>query len=132
MIIGDVEISAFLKATAKFKQFCEEIVTEKDKAAVIQAFEYSYEVAWKTMRKLLLSRGLQDLSSPREVFRAAARGGLIDNPELWFGFIKLRNLTVHTYNEGAAHEVVQSLDKFSEELDKLLSVFMGLAKNDPN
>ena len=48
------------------------------------------------MKLLLEDRGKIE-NSPREVLRISALEGFIQDPELWFDFIKKLNMTVHTY-----------------------------------
>ena len=55
-----------------------------------------------------------------ELFREAGAAGLISNPKVWFNFIKIRNLTVHTYNEQNVEQVISSFDNFSESLKEFL------------
>ena len=71
------------------------------------------------MKRLLEVRGKIG-NSPREVFRMAALEGFIKNPEIWFDFIKKRNLTVHTYEEKEAQEVINVLPNFSQEINSFL------------
>jgi nucleotidyltransferase substrate binding protein (TIGR01987 family) len=72
------------------------------------------------MRRLLEVRG-QTLNSPREVIRAAALESFIDDPEMWFDFLKKRNMTVHTYQEKEAEDVLSVLEIFSAEVKKLVT-----------
>lgn len=67
------------------------------------------------MQRLLRDRGLI-ANSPREAFRMAALEGFIKEPELWFEFLKKRNITVHTYNEDDAEKVLSIFDTFSQEV----------------
>lgn len=115
MIIENVNISPFLKAFKKFEQFRNNLVSEQDKAGAIQAFEYCFELTWKTMRKLLFERG-KTANSPKETFRMAALEGFIDDPEVWFDFLQKRNLTVHTYEEDDAEKVISALPTFSTQV----------------
>jgi nucleotidyltransferase substrate binding protein (TIGR01987 family) len=83
--------------------------------AVVQRFEYSYEICWLYMRRYL---GLID--SPqryqgiarKELFRFAGEFGLIDNVEAWLGYHQARNLTTHTYNESQAEAVYAVAGQF--------------------
>ena len=45
-------------------------------------------------------------NSPRETFRMAALEGFISDPEIWFNFLQKRNITVHSYHENEAEEVI--------------------------
>lgn len=119
MLIGEIEISPLLKAFKKFEDFRVNNSTEQEKAGTIQAFEYCFELTWKIMRRLLAERG-SIANSPREAFRMAALEGFIADPELWFDFLKKRNLTVHTYQESEVEKVLAICPIFSEEVKKFL------------
>jgi nucleotidyltransferase substrate binding protein (TIGR01987 family) len=118
-IIDGISLDSTIKAFRKFETFRCNTSTEQEKAGAIQAFEYCFELTWKTMRRLLAVRG-QTLNSPREVIRAAALESFIDNPELWFDFLKKRNMTVHTYEEDIADDVIAVLESFSNEVQQFL------------
>jgi nucleotidyltransferase substrate binding protein (TIGR01987 family) len=120
MIIDNVNITPLLKALKKFELFRQNLKTEQERAGAIQAFEYSYELVWKSMQKLLAVRG-KTANSPREVFRMSALEGFIADPEIWFEFLIKRNLTVHTYKEEEAMEVIEILPLFSQEVQKFLN-----------
>ncbi|MGB0680544.1 MAG: HI0074 family nucleotidyltransferase substrate-binding subunit, partial [Polyangiales bacterium] len=70
-------------------------------AGVMQHFEFTYELAWKLMQRWLrINRGPGE-SEPRtrkDLFRNAARAGLIADPIPWFRYAEARNTTSHTYN----------------------------------
>src|SRR3990172_10092949 len=119
MIIDTINIEPLLKAFKKFELFRQNLDTEQEQAGAIQAFEYCFELSWKMMKRLLEVRGKIG-NSPREVFRMAALEGFIKNPEIWFDFIKKRNLTVHTYEEKEAQEVINVLPNFSQEINSFL------------
>lgn len=65
--VNGVNIDPLLKAYNKFEEFRGDLKTEKDNAAAIQAFEYCFELVWKTMQRLLEARG-KYADSPREAF----------------------------------------------------------------
>ena len=113
--IGDTNIDPLLKAFYKFEKFRIHDTTEQEKAGIIQAFEYCFELSWKIMKRLLQERG-KIANSPRETFRMAALEGFIHDPEIWFDFIKKRNLTVHTYHEEEANKVIAVCAIFSLEI----------------
>ncbi len=119
-LIDGISIDSLIKAFRKFEIFRLNTHTEHEKAGTIQAFEYCFELVWKTMKRLLEVRG-QILNSPREVIRAAALESFINDPELWFDFLKKQNITVHTYQEKEADEVLSILESFSTEVKDFLS-----------
>jgi len=121
-VVGGVDISSFLKARDKFEEYRIDMMTERDRAGAIQAFEFTYELAWKTIRRILKMQGIPspDISSPKSWIREAAKIGLVSNPKMWFEFITIRNLTIHTYNELMPEKIIKCFDDFSTSLDELV------------
>lgn len=118
-LIDTVNIAPLLKAFDLFERFKKNSRTDQEKAGTIQAFECCFELCWKIMKKLLEIRG-KIVNSPKESFRMAALEGFINDPELWFDFLKKRNLTVHSYNSEYADEVLSICDSFSYEIKAFL------------
>ncbi len=115
-LIDGINIDSLLKAFSKFDEFRQHTSTEQEKAGTIHAFEYCFELTWKTMKRLLNVRG-QIANSPREVIRLAALENFIDDPERWFDFLKKRNMTTHTYDEKEAEAVLSILTDFASEME---------------
>lgn len=118
-IVDQVDFSSLIRARQKFEKFRQNIIDEQDRAGAIQAFEYSYELTWKMMRRLLARRGIV-VNSPHDTFREAGLNKIITNAETWFHFIAIRNLTVHTYDDGAVKRVVAEFESFSAALSEFL------------
>jgi nucleotidyltransferase substrate binding protein (TIGR01987 family) len=99
----------FRLALASLEEFLAEPVrTNRDRAGIIQAFEFTYELAWKTFQKLTQDEGLH-APSPRQAFASALQLCLIppEAESVWIAMMRDRNLTSHTYHEGLATEIVQ-------------------------
>ena len=87
---------------------------------LIQRFEFTFELAWKTLKEIFEDEGLTGLNSPKTVLREAFSGGLIKDEELWLVMLKDRNSTVHIYNEQLAIEMCNNIQhKYINELSKL-------------
>lgn len=114
-----IDFSKLHKARNTFERFRQDMQDDRDQAGAIQAFEFSYELAWKMMKRVLESRG-QEVGSPKDTFRKAALEKLIDDPEIWFEFQMKRNLTSHTYEQDNIDAIIQIFDLFSAELSKLI------------
>jgi nucleotidyltransferase substrate binding protein (TIGR01987 family) len=86
----------------------EPVRTNRDKAGIIQAFEFTYELAWKTFQRLAQVEGLQ-VVTPRQAFASAVQMGLIPPEEeaVWLGMMQDSNLTSHTYHEKLATDIVE-------------------------
>lgn len=120
IIESGIDIGPLLFAFGQFHDAINIAKTDLEKAGAIQYFEFTYELAWKTLKRVLSARG-RELNSPKTVFREAALEKLIDDPELWFDFTKDRNETVHTYNRSKANSIFLDLPLFDQEMQKLIS-----------
>jgi nucleotidyltransferase substrate binding protein (TIGR01987 family) len=107
------------KAQQVFELFRQDMITDRDKAGAIQAFEFCYELSWKAMKKALDSLG-QESASPKDTFRKAAKEKIIQDPETWFIFQAKRNLVSHTYRQENIASILEIFDLFSNELIALL------------
>lgn len=94
------------------------------RAGVIQNFEFTYELCWKFIQRWLKEHEhSEDASHPRtrkDLFRMAARRGLIDHPERWFDYGDARNITAHTYDKNTAKVVHDAATKFVNDAKDLL------------
>ncbi len=96
--------------------------------SIIKRFEFTYELSWRAMRRALEAHGTAvDAFSRRNLYREAARFGLIDDPETWFEYHAARNLASHTCNEDMAVRVVAMMEGFLPAVERLLA---ALAKFD--
>lgn len=77
-------------------------------AGIIQMFEFTFELAWKTLKDFLESQGFL-VASPKETLRVAFQCGYIADGELWMEALQCRNLTVHTYDEAFASDVAADI-----------------------
>lgn len=92
-----------------------------EKEGYVQRFEYTFELAWKTLKDYLLDNG-QDLSSPKEIIRQAFQNEIIVEGEVWMEALKKRNLTSHTYDDVVLVKTITFLkDEFYPVLEKLHS-----------
>ncbi|HXW53407.1 MAG TPA: nucleotidyltransferase substrate binding protein [Myxococcota bacterium] len=80
-----------------------------ERSGLIQTFEFTFELAWKTLQDLLISRGYQGLNGPRPVIEQCFQDGIIDDGENWLKMLISRNLTTHSYNEKTAEEIAQNI-----------------------
>ena len=120
-----IDFSKLLKAQAVFERFRSNMGDDQYQAGAVQAFEFCYELAWKMMKRILTTQGV-DASSPKDTFRKAALAKLIDDPEVWFDFLDKRNLTSHTYEQENVDTIIAIFDLFSAELDKVIERMQAL------
>ncbi len=112
----------FEKAYSKIKEIDNiKNKTEYEKMALVQAFEYNYELAWNMLKDYLYELGFVE-QSPRMTIKRAFEQGLCSDK--WLDSIKMRNITSYTYNETKFAQVVNYItDKFIYLLDEVYSKF---------
>lgn len=71
-----------------------------EKEGIIQRFEYTFELGWKTLRDYMRYGGIET-EMPREVVKEAFANGLIADGQVWIDMLEKRNLMSHTYDEAA-------------------------------
>ena len=91
-------------------------LSDLEEQGLIQAFEFTHELAWNVMRDYFLYQGNDSIHGSRDATREAFHKGLIRYGDGWMEMIKSRNQTSHTYNEETAKEIV----------DKITSVYILL------
>ena len=84
-------------------------LTNLEKQGVIQAFEYTYELGWNTLKDYMAYQGIPDLVGARDTIREAFGRDLISDGDAWMEMLADRNLTSHTYNESTAEAVVRKI-----------------------
>jgi nucleotidyltransferase substrate binding protein (TIGR01987 family) len=88
---------------------------------LIQAFEFTFELAWNTLRDFLMSKGAQDLFGSKDTAREAFKLQLITDDEGWTMMLNDRNRSSHTYNEATAEEIVEHIHRRHVALFRQLS-----------
>ena len=80
-----------------------------EKQGLIQAFEFTHELAWNVLKDYLESQGIQGVVGSKGATREAFKNSLIADGEVWMDMIKSRNQTSHTYNEETANEITEAI-----------------------
>ncbi|OGY15918.1 MAG: hypothetical protein A2784_00050 [Candidatus Chisholmbacteria bacterium RIFCSPHIGHO2_01_FULL_48_12] len=107
------------RATQRLEEALEAEPTQLHQDATIQRFEFTFELAWKLMRVMILDKGIE-VFGPKNVIRRAAQVELINDPETWIEFLKARNLTTHVYDQPVAEEIYNQAKKFPEVVRELI------------
>ena len=80
-------------------------LSKLEKQGLIQCFEYTHELAWKTLKDFLESQGPVDLFGSKDVIREAFKLGILTQGDVWMDMIKSRNQTSHIYDEKVVEEI---------------------------
>ena len=98
---------------------------EELRDACIQRFDYTFELAWKMLKRVMEREALSpaeiDGYSFKQLFRVAGEKGFLVDVPAWFDFREKRNLTAHTYDQRRAAEVYAVIAGFEREVTELLA-----------
>ena len=84
-------------------------LNELEEQGVIQAFEFTHELAWNVMKDYFFDQGNSSITGSKDATREAFQKGLILDGDAWMDMIRSRNLSSHTYNEEVATEIVKKV-----------------------
>jgi len=104
--------SNYRKALKKLSQAVAmdyETLSELEIEGLIQRFEYTYELAWKTLQDFLRERGYPDIKGPSPVIDQALSDGFIKDEDNWKELKKSREMTSHTYDEDKANAIAENI-----------------------
>ncbi|MGR3318333.1 MAG: nucleotidyltransferase substrate binding protein [Candidatus Anammoxibacter sp.] len=123
--------SNYRKALTQLQKFIDKgKLSDLEEQGLIKAFEYTFELAWSTLKDFLEYKGQTGIYGSRDAIRKAFQLGLIEDGESWMDMIESRNKTSHTYNEETAKEICEAVVKLyypsfkqlAEKLEDLRSV----------
>jgi nucleotidyltransferase substrate binding protein (TIGR01987 family) len=103
----------YRKALARLKENVNYLSTKKlsdmEEQGLIKSFEFTYELAWKTMKDYLEYMGINGTIGSKGTFREAFKAELILNGQTWIDMINDRNLSAHTYDDTIKNELIKNI-----------------------
>lgn len=127
-----IDLSSLTRALAVLEEACAfwsaEPVSSPLKrhlrSAVVQSFEFTYELAVRSLRRVLIERAasadlVADLSF-NDLLRSGADSALVEDPLRWRRWREMRNITSHAYNEAQAETVASAASEFRVDAAALL------------
>ncbi len=120
--------SNYQKALYQLQEFVdEENLSKLEEQGLIKAFEYTYELAWNTMKDFYQAQGETGIQGSKDAIRLAFKRGLLRDGVTWMNMVQSRIETSHTYNESTAKKVIAAIlndyhplfRELEEELKKL-------------
>ncbi|MDP4115763.1 MAG: nucleotidyltransferase substrate binding protein [Bacteroidota bacterium] len=120
--------SSFSKALKQLGKFiAKKELNELEKQGLIKSFEYTYELAWNTIKDFYEDQGESNVQGSRDAIQLAFKRGLISDGNSWMDMLRDRNKTSHVYDEKLADEIAQNIIenyycKFNELYNKLKSL----------
>jgi len=111
-----IDLSPLQRAIESLERALAQPKDEFVRDSVIQRFEYTYELAWKLLKRhLSADEGADSVAalSRKDLYRLAAQKGIIDDVLQWFAFHAARNESSHAYNESRAEQVYEVARSFA-------------------
>ncbi len=107
----------------------ERTLSDLEKQGLIQAFEFTHELAWNVIKDYFEYQGNSGITGSRDASREAFNKGLIIDGNGWMEMIQSRNQSSHTYNPETADDIVEKIRKsysmlfniFKSKMDELRS-----------
>jgi len=87
-------------------------MSDLEKEGVVQRFEYTFELAWKTLKDYLVYSGVAfDQITPRSVIKQAFATRIIKDGQIWIDMLEQRNLMSHTYDLKTFETVFRNIEQ---------------------
>lgn len=104
-----------------------ETLSDLEKEGMIQRFEFSLELAWKTLKDYLEHEGQVIVPvTPRHVIKEAFAARILKDGQTWIAMIDHRNLLSHTYDSGAFEKAVYAIrDRYYPAIEELHAWFLA-------
>lgn len=95
------------------------------RAAAIQAFEFTYELSWKMLKRYLKTSepnpaSIENMSFPELIRLGCDKGLLMSELKEWNRYRQKRGTTSHTYDQAKAEEVFKQIPAFLKDAQFLL------------
>ncbi len=118
-------IERYEQAVQRLDEGLKSVVDELDKDGVIQRFEFTFELLWKTLKIYLEDQGGECIT-PKDCLKQAFRYGLIKDEQLFLDMLQDRNKTSHIYNRTKAEEIFQNIKgKHYPIMSQLVHILKG-------
>ena len=100
-------------------------LSDLEKEGTVQRFEFTVELAWKTLKDYLEHTGIVlDQITPKNVIKQAFAAKIISDGQLWIDILDCRNRLSHTYDEAAFDKAVREIAKrFLRAFEELYEFF---------
>ncbi len=111
-----------INATNRLKEALNEEENEIMIDAVLHRYEFTFELAWKTLKDYLEYLGITvNTGSPREVIKESFAHKLISDGEIWIKMMLARNSLSHLYDEETSRQVYNEIkNEYIYQIEKLI------------
>ena len=109
-------------ATNRLEEALREKVTDIVIDGILHRFEFTFELAWKTMKDYIEYQGvINKIGGPREIIKEAFSMGLIEDGEIWIKMMLARNNLSHLYDQETSRQIYTEIkDSYIFQFKKLI------------
>jgi nucleotidyltransferase substrate binding protein (TIGR01987 family) len=117
---------AFVRLREAVDRLETETLEDLQKEGIIQRFEYTWELAWRTLKDYLVFKKVTlERVTPADVIRVAFAANIITDAADWMDALDARNKMSHVYNEQAYEEVIRDIQsRYFKLFDDLYDMFI--------
>ena len=98
-------------------------LSDLEKEGLVQRFEYTFELAWKTLKDYLEYTGIKfEQVTPRNSIKQAFAAKVIDDGDTWIHMLEQRNLMAHTYNRENFEKAIRYItERYMGAMDRVFT-----------
>ncbi len=116
----EIRLNRAERAFERLKESISRVEDDLHRDGVIQRFEFTIELLWKTV-KAVLEYKMIECFSPRDCIKSAFRYGLIDDDEIVLDMLDDRNVSSHIYDEKTADKIFERIKEvYIANIEKIL------------
>lgn len=113
-------VEQFARAVKSLDAALAQTPNEFIRDSAIQRFEFTFDLAWKAIKAVLIGRHGIACASPKSCLREAFGQNLIGDEKAWLELLEMRNQTDHTYSEATAERIFKQLPEALKLFQSLL------------
>jgi nucleotidyltransferase substrate binding protein (TIGR01987 family) len=118
-----------LRETVQMIEGSNRAISKLEQAALIQYFEVTYEMSWKTLQDLFWAEGYTDVKGPNQSLRQAIEMGYIQERRTWQHLVSDRQRTTHSYDPAVAEAIAQAIiNQYLPAFEALYAALQAEAK----
>lgn len=125
------KVENYRRAVERLREALSDLAQNPDSTVirdgVIQRFEFTFELAWKSLREYLEDQGadMSGIVFSKQVFKAAYAAQIISDQQVWLDMLASRNITSHVYDDAQAAQVVADIsDRYIGPLSALAERYL--------
>jgi nucleotidyltransferase substrate binding protein (TIGR01987 family) len=97
------------RAVERLNEGIGSVKDELHRDGVVQRFEFTFELLWKTIKIVLEYKGITDKKYPRDLLKEAFQRGIIDDEKMYLSMLEDRNMLSHMYGKEISDQIYEKI-----------------------